>query len=77
MDGAGRASGFRAWRIAALAICLILILGMGACLADACPEVSSEGSHFECLIDVPLKAATLEVFQRSLHGSLAWQAMSK
>lgn len=62
MDGEGRASGFRAWRIAALTICLILVPGMGSCLADACPEVSSGGSHFECLIDVPLKAPTLEAF---------------
>lgn len=62
MDGAGRASAFRAWRITALTICLILVPGMGSCLADACPEVSSGGSHFECLIDVPLKAPTLEAF---------------
>lgn len=62
MDGAGRASGFRAWRIAALTICLILVPGMGSYLADTCPEVSSGGSHFECLIDVPLKAPTLEAF---------------
>ena len=77
MDREGGAWGFQGWCIAALAISLIRVLGAGACLSDACPDVPSEGSHFECLIDVPLKASTLETFRRSPRGSLGWQAMSK
>lgn len=77
MDREGRPWGFQGWCIAALAICLILVLGVGACLSDACPDVPLEGSRFECLIDVPLKASTLETFGRSPRGSLGWQAISK